>query len=542
MIGDHLLTTLIFLPLLGALVMLFVPTDKTIIIRFVALGTMLLELLLTLLAVSSFDSSVIGYGSESLQLVEKMPWIDLSIGSFGSLLIQYFVAVDGLNITLVLLSGIILLIGVISSWNIQKQVKGYFILYMILSTSIMGCFLAIDMFLFFLFFEFMLLPMYFLIGIWGGKKRAYASIKFYIYTLVGSLLILIVMIGLSLSVVEVPGGNIHTFNIMKMMSPENYLSGSVLSLDYSGSFLGWDMRHLAFLLVFLGFAIKLPAVPVHTWLPDAHVEAPTPISVILAGVLLKIGGYGFYRIGYTIFPEAAQTMGWWIGLFGVIAIIYAAMIALAQSNLKRLIAYSSVSHMGFVMLGMASLTIEGNAGAILQLFSHGIISALLFILSGVLYDRTDNLRIADYSGLASKLPHFTVAMVIAFFAALGLPGFSGFIAEFLILAGAFDGAVHGSILDHFMPVLGLLGLVLGAAYFLWTLQKMFFGQYWVRDKQWKMSDLSVREYLMIVPLALMALLFGIFPGLILDLSNQTVIGFVEFVQQQGDVNLSILNK
>ena len=541
MIENSLLSVLIFLPMIGALIMIAIPKGSDNAVKYLALVVMCIELLLSIKLVSGFDSTLKGYGVNSLQFVEQLPWINLSIGALGSILIKYYVAVDGVSVTMVLLSGIVLFIGVISSWGIKHQVKGYFLLYMLLSTSVIGCFVAMDMFLFFLFFEFMLLPMYFLIGIWGGKRREYASIKFYIYTLLGSLLILVVMIGLSLSVVESPGSSVHTFDIMKMMDPDNYLLGSVLSHDYQGMLLGMEMRYLAFLLVMIGFAIKLPAVPVHTWLPDAHVEAPTPISVILAGVLLKIGGYGIYRIGYTIFPDVAITMSWWIGLFGVVAIIYAAMTAMAQSDLKRLIAYSSVSHMGFVMLGIASLSVEGNAGAMFQMFSHGIISALLFILVGVVYDRTGDRQISSYSGLASKMPHYATAVVIGFFAALGLPGFSGFIAEFLVLVGAFS-ALEQSGLAMWMPVLGTIGLILGAAYFLWTIQRMFFGQYWVKGKQWQMSDLTIREYLMIVPLALMALIFGVFPNLLLDLSNETLVGFVDYLHSHAGIKLTEINR
>ncbi|MCV9387273.1 complex I subunit 4 family protein [Reichenbachiella ulvae] len=536
MILDHILSWLIFVPLLAAGIMLFVPRDKAQLFKIIALAATAVELVLSLVLLAGFDKGLEGYGASSLQFSEKMDWISLNIGSFGSLLIQYFVAVDGLNILMVLLTAIVMLIGVISSWSIQKSVKGYFLLYMILTTSVVGCFVAMDMFLFFLFFEFMLLPMYFLIGIWGGKRREYASMKFYIYTLVGSLFILMVMIGLNLSVVEAPGSTVHTFDIMKMMDPANYLPDALLGFGAAT-----DIRMWAFVFLMIGFAIKLPAVPVHTWLPDAHVEAPTPISVVLAGVLLKIGGYGFYRIAYSIFPEYAADFAWVIGLFGVLAIIYAALVAMAQSDLKKLIAYSSVSHMGFVMLGLASLTIEGNSGAMFQMFSHGVISALLFILVGVIYDRTGNREIGNFSGLAAKMPYFSATVLVGFFAALGLPGFSGFIAEFLVLIGAFDAAVNDATLSTWMAIAGLVGLILGAAYFLWALQRMFFGKFWIKDESWNLPDLDKREWLMILPLAVLAILFGIFPGLLLDYSNETIIGFVEYIQSQSEINVSLIS-
>ena len=540
MVLDHLLSWLVFIPLIAAVVMIGIPNSQNHLLKWIALGALSIVTILSIVLVLSFDKNVSGYGVESLQFTQQLDWIQMNVGSFGSILIQYYLGVDGLSLALVLLSAIVLFIGVISSWNINQNVKGYFLLYMVLSTSVIGCFVALDFFLFYLFFEFMLLPMYFLIGIWGGKRRAYASIKFFIYTLVGSLLILMVMIGLNLSVVQNPDSTVHTFDIMKMMDPDNYVSGSVLSLDFEGLLFGLTYRSWAFILLIIGFAIKLPAVPVHTWLPDAHVEAPTPISVVLAGILLKIGGYGFYRIGFTIFPDGALDFGWWIALIGVIAIVYAAFVAMSQADLKRLIAYSSVSHMGFVMLGMAALTVEGSSGALFQMFSHGIISALLFLMAGVLYDRTGDRMIENYSGLASKMPLFTVAVVLSFFAALGLPGFSGFIAEFLVLVGAFDGAVNGSIIDVFMPILGLFGLVLGAAYFLWTIQRMFFGKYWVREEAWTLPDLNTRELIMIIPLVLLSVLFGIFPGLLLDLANESVKGFVEYVNTQGEMNLQVI--
>ena len=543
MIENHLLSLLIFVPLLAALAILVVPKAQSHLYRWVTLAALAVDLILTLVLVFQFDKSISGIGAKALQFVENLPWIDLQLGSTTAISIRYFLGVDGLSITMVLLSAIVLLIGVISSWKIKENAKGYFILYLILSASVVGCFVALDFFLFYLFFEFMLLPMYFLIGMWGGKRREYASIKFFLYTLVGSIFILIVMIALSISVIAPnPEIDVHSFDLMLMMDNANFIPDSILSIESTDTLFGLSYRLCAFLLIMIGFAIKLPAVPVHTWLPDAHVEAPTPISVVLAGILLKIGGYGFYRIGYSIFPEGAHFFGWWIGLFGVIAIIYGALVAMAQSDLKRLIAYSSVSHMGFVLLGMAALTAQSVSGSIFQMFSHGLISAALFLIAGVIYDRTKDRQIANYSGLATKVPYFAVVVLVTFFASLGLPGFSGFIAEFLVLAGAFDGAVNSQIISTSFAIAGVVGLILGAAYFLWTLQRMFFGSYWVSDEKWQLSDLTTREYLMFVPLLALILLFGIFPGLILDLSNETIMGFVDYVNEQGKENLSLIMK
>lgn len=541
MIEQYLLSFLIFIPLTGSILLLFMPNEKHDLFKWGSLLILISELVISLIIVDRFDTTQTGFGTSAMQFVEKTDWINLQLGSFGSISIKYYLGVDGLNISMVLLSAIVLLTGVVSSWSIKKNVKGYFVFYMILTSSIMGCFIALDFFLFYLFFEFMLLPMYFLIGIWGGKRREYASIKFFLYTLAGSISILIVMITLNLSVVE-PNTFIHTFDLMLMLDRSNFLPESILSITNTDLLFGLSYRVWAFLLLMIGFAIKLPVVPLHTWLPDAHVEAPTPISVVLAGVLLKVGGYGFYRIAYSIFPEGAYQFGWWIGLFGIIAIIYGALVAMAQTDLKRLIAYSSVSHMGFVLLGLAALTVGSLSGAMFQMFSHGLISAALFLIVGVIYDRIHDRQISSYSGLAIKMPWFTVITLITFFAALGLPGFSGFIAEFLILAGAFDGAVSNEVISIFMPILGTFGLILGAAYFLWVFQRMFFGKLWLKNADWHMPDLSKRELIMFIPLVVLMLMYGIFPRKILDLSNETIQAFVEYILIQGQENLRIMEK
>ena len=303
--------------------------------------------------------------------------------------------------------------------------------------SVMGVFVAMDFFLFYIFYELMLLPLYFLIRIWGGSNREYASIKFFLYTLFGSVFILLVMLGLCFSVTSPVDGS-HSFNMLHMMDAKNYVRDSFLG-PYSeyASIFGYSSRFLAFIVLFVGFAIKVPIVPFHTWLPDAHVEAPTPVSIILAGILLKVGGYAIIRICYGIFPDAAIHFSYYIALLGTISIIYGALNALAADDLKRMIAYSSVSHMGFVLIGVASLTSEGMNGAIYQLFSHGILSAMLFYLVGILYNRVHDREIANFRGLSQQIPKYTVFVIIAFFASLGLPGFSGFIAEVFTLLGAF---------------------------------------------------------------------------------------------------------
>lgn len=554
----HLLSYIVFIPLVAALLVLLTPRVHQNLYRVLTILGLGLTLVLIVYAVFKFDGSVQEAinNETNLQLVEKSEWFSISLGSLGKFSVDYFVGVDGLNVGMLLLAGIVLLIGAIASWNIKEKQKAYFGLYLLLSSSILGCFVALDFFLFYLFFEFMLLPMYFLIGIWGGPRKEYAAIKFFLYTLVGSILILIVMIGLYNSVYDpvktaleagyganqveqvqqmVQAGTIEadqivkSFNMIHMADSDNYIPGSFLEKSGLAQIVGQPARFIAFLALLIGFAIKLPAVPFHTWLPDAHVEAPTPISVVLAGILLKVGGYGLIRTAFTMFPDSAYHYSWLIGFFGMFAIIYGALNALAQKDLKKLIAYSSVSHMGFVLMGLAAMTVEGISGAVYQMYSHGLISAMLFLIAGVIYDRTQDRMIENYGGLASQMPKYTVFVAVAFFASLGLPGFSGFIAELMVFVGSFK----SSAIPAWMPVVATTGLVLGAGYYLWTLQRMFFGKFWVKDKNWvsSLTDLNGREYLMLVPLVILILIFGIYPSLLLDLINSSVESFADQLLQ-----------
>lgn len=546
--GDHLLSLLIVIPLLGAFLTLLWPSDRINAFRTITVGVMVAEFLVGFCLFLSYNTADPG-----LQLRETLDWITLSLGSLGTVSIDYALAVDGINLGLVLLAILVLLVGSVSSWTVDKRPKAYFALYLLLTASIVGCFLAQDLFLFYLFFEFMLLPMYFLIGMWGGPRREYAAIKFFVYTFFGSLLILIVMIGLYLSAIDpvetavaaglvasadlvtpetikavqqlllesrfAPEFLVHTFRFEYLSDMGNYLPGALLGLHTDFLLLDIPVRLLAFWFLFIGFAVKLPVVPVHTWLPDAHVEAPTPISVVLAGILLKIGGYAFIRIVAGFFPLETFYSAVPLAVLGMISIVYGGFNALAQFDLKKMIAFSSISHMGFVLLGIASLTAEGINGAIYQMVSHGVLSCMLFLLAGVIYDRTHDRQIDHYRGLIGPMPYYTVLTGVAFFASLGLPGFSGFVGELFTLMGAF----RASNLPVWIPALSTLGIVLAAAYFLWTYQRMFFGSFWYKKGTGEeLKDLSSREMGLLLPLAVIAFLLGIFPGALFELSEATV--------------------
>ena len=525
---NYAITILIFLPLLAMLMVLAIPKSKQGSIKWISLAVSGIQLLVLAGMVMNYHAYAVqaleSTARQTFYFLERSAWINMDLGNFGIFKAEYLVAVDGLSFPLLGMSVFVMLIAVMASWKNEQHVKAYFALLLLLNAAIMGSFTALDMLLFYLFFEFMLLPMFFLIGIWGGARREYASIKFFLYTLLGSVLILIVMIGLYISVVEplpmdaLNQKPVHSFNMLLMTEPGNFEAGSVLSYVNDSAI---NYRNWAFLLLFIGFAIKLPAVPLHTWLPDAHVEAPTAISVILASILLKIGGYGLLRIAYPIFPDAALANSWLLGCIGVISIIYGALNAMASKDLKRLIAYSSVSHMGFVLLGIASATHEGFNGAIYQMFSHGLISAMLFLIAGVLYDRTHDRTIANYSGLFKVVPQYTAFVIIAFFASLGLPGFSGFIGELMVFLGAFKSPESNGLIPYWMAIVSTLGLILGAAYYLWTLQRMFFGKYDIKATVGlnTISDLNTREKIMLVSLSIFIILFGLLP--------QQLINFIE---------------
>jgi NADH-quinone oxidoreductase subunit M len=541
------LNCLIIIPLLAGLLIAILPSTFEKFFKWISVGALTGVLGICVWLTYHFDTQ-----DPNFQFAYQADWITLSAGNLGLISIDYLLGLDGFSMPMVLLAGIVLWVGAVASFEISTRQRAYHALYLLLAANVLGCFMALDFFLFFLFFEFMLLPMYFLIGLWGGPNRQYASLKFFLYTLLGSLFILLVIIGLYLSVADpietarhlrlaaegqlsesnvirqvqemlaagqIPASHVvHTFDMRWIADSRNYLPQSPLHA-VSGVLLNEvPLRVWAFWLLFVGFAIKLPLVPVHTWLPDAHVEAPTPVSVVLAGILLKVGGYGFLRMVYDIFPENALQYAPWLAGLGVLAILYGAFNALAQDDLKKMIAYSSVSHMGFVLLGIASLRPEGISGAIFQLFSHGILSSMLFLVAGVLYHRTHDRQISHYRGLASVMPQYTWLTALAFFASLGLPGFSGFVGEFFSLMGAFN----SPLFSRWFAVLAALGLILGAAYFLWSFQRVFLGTFWTKSSDVRLPDLTPREQILLLLLALMTLYWGIFPQSILKLSEKTI--------------------
>ena len=491
MLPDHLLSWMIFFPLIGAGLILLVPKRYPTLMKLIAVAATIPPLWWAANLYVQFDRWGTGF-----QYVEKVPWIK----AFN---IHYSLGIDGISVPMVLLTALLSFLCVIASWNINEHVRGYFALFLLLNTSMVGVFCALDFFLFYVFWELMLLPMYFLIGVWGGPNKEYAAIKFFLFTLVGSVLMLIVMLVFYFGSVE-PTTGLHSFDL-------TILADQAVHQDLLKD---TTIRWLCYLGLFIGFAIKIPLVPFHTWLPDAHVEAPTAISVILAGVLLKMGTYGILRISYPVLPDMARAFALYAAIFGLVSIIYGALCAMAQTDLKKLIAYSSISHMGFVMLGMSvfSNTTAIN-GAVLQMFNHGTVTAMLFLLVGVIYDRAHIRDIDGFGGLAKTMPIYAGYTGLAFFAGLGLPGLSSFISEALVLVGSFQQY-------KIITITATTGIILTAAYFLWTMQRMFLGPQ--NMKYAKLPDVSLREAFTLTPLALIVILLGFYPMPVLDLIGTTL--------------------
>jgi len=532
-IFNHILSWLTFLPLLGMLavfVLHMVGFKKDEYLKWGALGLMGLELAGAAWLYKAFDGTVGRLdGNDGFQFIERAVWI-------RSLNVEYFVGVDGTSISMVLLTAIVSFVAVLASFSVKTQLKGYWAMFMLLVTGMMGVFIALDLFLFYVFWEVMLLPMYFLIGIWGGPRKEYAAIKFFLYTLAGSVFMLLAFIALyytSGPSYLVDGTSVqHTFAIPELMRVDFLLLGQpILTMPFT---------KVVWVVLFIAFAIKVPMVPFHTWLPDAHVEAPTAISVILAGVLLKMGVYGMLRLNFGLLPEATQWAAMTMAVFGVISILYGAFCAMAQQDLKRLVAYSSVSHMGFCLLGMAALTPHGIEAAIVQMFNHGTITAMLFALVGVIYDRAHTRDIGKFGGMAKEMPLYTAFFGFAFMASLGLPGLSGFIGEVLTFVGAFP--VYPAL-----TILAATGVIFSAAYHLWAMQRIFLGKF--RDS-WREShalepiggrfpDINLREVATLVPVALLVLILGFCPRYLLDLLGAGVLDITSLVNPPGPGQISL---
>jgi NADH-quinone oxidoreductase subunit M len=482
-----ILSAVTFLPLVGALVIGFSPVRWA---RILALGTALITWVVSLLMAGAFQAGVEGF-----QMVEEVAWIPI----FG---IEYKLGVDGLSLALVVLTTTLTWISILASFApIQTRIKEYMIAFLILEVGMTGVFLALDTFLFYIFWEVVLVPMYLIIGIWGGKNRIYATIKFVLYTLVGSLLMLVAILATAFAYQGAHGGVwAGSFDFVELKA----YAGTAGFAD--------GLQLLSFAAFFLAFAIKVPMFPFHTWLPDAHVEAPTAGSVILAGVLLKLGGYGFIRYNLQLYPDAAQTYAPVIIGLSLIAIIYGAIVAMVQPDLKKLVAYSSVSHMGFVTLGIFVFQEQGMAGAILQMINHGLITGALFLLVGVIYERTHDRTIAKMGGLAGLTPVYAATFGFFVFASAGLPALSGFVGEFLTLVGTF-------VVSPLAAAIAALVMILGAVYLLWMYQRVVLGEpsAFLLGLKHHVTDMTATEVLTLAPLGALVVVFGLFPGILLDI-------------------------
>lgn len=473
------LTTILALPTLGAIAILFIPKENPRAVRFTAAGFTLAAFLISLGLFVSFDTG----RASTLQFVERAPWIP-------QLGVQYFLGVDGISLPLVILTTMLSFLAVLVSWHIELRVKEYFALLLILETGILGVFTSLDLLLFFLFWEVELLPMYLLIGVWGSGRREYSAMKFLIYTIFGSALMLVGILWLYRE------SGLNTFD-MTTLGQAHITS---------------QFAYIIFALIFMAFAIKLPIFPLHTWLPDAHTDAPTAVSVILAGVLLKMGGYAMIRINVGILPEAAAYFAPFLVVFAIINVLYGAAVCMVQTDLKRLVAFSSISHMGYVLLGIAGgitgLSLVGFTGATLQMFTHGTITGLLFALVGLVYDRAHTREIAQLKGLAPRMPLIAVVFTMAGLASLGLPGMSGFVAEFLVFLGTFPSW-------PWQTVLAVVAIVITAGYTLWVLQRILFGP---PDERWAhLKDASFVDAVPIITLIAVIVLIGVYPSLLTNM-------------------------
>jgi len=484
---EHLLTIVTLGPAAAACLLGLVPGRLERLHRWLALFASLLIFGLSCLAWSAFDPDNPGF-----QLQARSEWIP----EYG---ISYHLGVDGVSLLLLLLTTLLTPLVILSSWTaITDKVKGFHISLLLLTTGVVGAFLALDLFLFYVFWELMLIPMYFIIGVWGGERRIYAAVKFFIYTMVGSVLMLVAILYLARFHFGETGQWSFAYTDLVLTAPKVAMGAGFFS----------SPQMLLFAAFALAFAIKVPMFPFHTWLPDAHVEAPSGGSIILAGVLLKLGTYGFLRFNRVLFPEAWERFVPLIVLLSVIGILYGAWVAMVQPDIKKLVAYSSVSHLGFVMLGLAAGTVASTQGAILQMVNHGLSTGALFLLVGLLYERRHTRLIADYGGIAGVVPLFTGAFLLATLSSIGLPGLNGFVGEFLILLGAWEAF-------PLAVVCGALGIVFGAVYMLWMIQRVFWNPL-VHEENRSLTDLDLREILSLAPLAVLMVWIGVHPTTFLE--------------------------
>ena len=497
----HLVSLVIFLPAIGAGLVMLAPNVNAV--RWISLAVTGLAFVLSLGFWFGFDPAISTASAPQLrEYVNWIPGVDIS----------YHVGVDGLNLLLLLLTTLLGPIVVLSSWTyIGKAHKGYYALILLLETGVLGVFASFDLFLFYVFFELTLIPMVFIIGIWGGEDRTYAAVKFVLYTLVGSLLMLVGVLWLA-------------FQAGGALGAEGGFTTDWYKLVQYGVPAGAQMW--LFLLFGLAFAIKVPLFPLHTWLPDAHTQAPTGGSVVLAGVLLKMGTYGLLRFVLPFFPNASQSAAPWVGALAVIGIVYGALVAFAQTDAKKLVAYSSVSHLGFVVLGLFAFQTTAVQGALIQMINHGISTGALFLIIGMMYERRHTRAMADYGGIAKSVPVLTFFMMLSVFASAGLPGLNGFVGEFMILLGSFDSSVAGFPI---LVAIATTGVIFAAVYLLWMVYRTFFGEI-TNEANATMKDLNGREIALILPLAVLMVVLGFFPAPFLEVSERGVQSVLQTVE------------
>jgi NADH-quinone oxidoreductase subunit M len=500
-----LLTILILIPLIGSFLILLINKNQTNTIKYAGIGISTIAFIFSLILYFQFDPA-----NPDFQFIDKFQWIN-------GLHIHFHVGVDGMSLLLVLLTTFLTPLTLVSSWSsIQDKVKEFTFFFLMLEVGMLGVFISLDLFLFYIFWEAMLIPMYFIIGIWGGKERIYAAVKFFIYTMFGSLLMLVALIWLAVYAI----------------GPIGYFTTDLTELYKVAPQIPMDIQIWMFLAFAFSFAIKVPLFPLHTWLPDAHTQAPTAGSVILAGVLLKMGTYGLLRFNIPLFPEASILAAPYISVLAVIGIIYGALVAMVQTDVKRLVAYSSVSHLGFVVLGIFAMTQESVQGAIIQMVNHGLSTGALFLLVGIIYERTHTREISDYGGIAKLVPVFSFALMFASLSSIGLPVLNGFVGEFLILLGSFQSPILNS---WWFTVFAASGVIFAAVYLLWMYQRVVFGEV-TNQKLVGLKDMNGREIFVLAPIFILIVWIGIYPGTFLKVSDRSTAKVIKMIYSPEKIN------